>query len=231
MNHQGHRERVRARFLSEGLKNFKPHSVVEMMLMMLIPYKNVTEIADDLLEKFGNLTAIFNAPVPNLMQIDGINRVTAINIKFIGEFLEYYYLSKKDDLAILSTADIYDYSRYMLDNSKNECLFVVCLDSSCKIVGKYEYKSDNQHQVIVNFKELIEKILNVGAVKVFVAHSHLLGNCAPSQKDISFTRRLFIALNALDVALVEHTIFGIDGSFSFYANGLLDEFRQILAKL
>ena len=73
--HQGHRERVRERFLKEGLDSFQPHEVLEFLLFLLHSRRDTNEIAHRLINEFGCLSNVLEAPVEKLAEVKGISKI------------------------------------------------------------------------------------------------------------------------------------------------------------
>ena len=90
--HGGHRDRLRERFIRDGLDGFEEHNILEMLLFYPIPQKDTNELAHALLDRFGSLESVFNATPEELMQIDGVGEHTA---RFLSMF------SKTIDARIL----------------------------------------------------------------------------------------------------------------------------------
>ena len=67
--HDGHREKMRARFLNAGLDSFAPHEALELLLYYAIPRRDTNAIAHTLMERYGSLTAVLNAPVEDLQKV------------------------------------------------------------------------------------------------------------------------------------------------------------------
>ena len=61
--HDGHRDRVRKRFINDGLEKFYDHQIVELLLFYGIPRKDTNDIAHKLLNRFGSFSAMFDAPL------------------------------------------------------------------------------------------------------------------------------------------------------------------------
>ena len=78
--HAGHRQRLRERFLKMGLDSFEPHEVLELLLTYSIPRKNTNVIAHKLIDKFGSISAVFDAPCEALMSVDSITENSAVLI-------------------------------------------------------------------------------------------------------------------------------------------------------
>ena len=69
--HEGHRQRLRRRFLLEGLDNFDEVQVLELLLFYAVPRRDTNPIAHGLLERFGSLSGVLEAPVSALAQVPG----------------------------------------------------------------------------------------------------------------------------------------------------------------
>lgn len=88
--HENHRARVRKRFEHEGLKTFADHNVLELLLFYSIPQKDTNDIAHRLLDEFGSLSAVFDAPKDVLMNVVGVGENTATLIKLMPELFSRY---------------------------------------------------------------------------------------------------------------------------------------------
>ena len=59
--HGGHRQRLKKRFLDEGLDHFNEHQVLELLLFYCIPRQDTNPIAHALLQHFKSLENVMNA--------------------------------------------------------------------------------------------------------------------------------------------------------------------------
>ena len=94
MSNAGHRERLRERFLKEGLDSFQEHEILELILFQSIPQKNVNNLAHQLIDKFGSLSGVLDAPKEALEKELGISSKTATNLVMLKEVLFKYRESK-----------------------------------------------------------------------------------------------------------------------------------------
>lgn len=133
--HENHRARVRKRFEHEGLKTFADHNVLELLLFYSIPQKDTNDIAHRLLDEFGSLSAVFDAPKDVLMNVVGVGENTATLIKLMPELFSRYEQDKiKNESIVLNSAEAagkYFMSRFIGANT--EKLYAVCLDNNCKV--------------------------------------------------------------------------------------------------
>ena len=92
--HDEHRKRVKENFRKGGLDGFQPHNVLEMLLFYSIPRRDTNEIAHMLINEFGSLAGVFDAPIEALTNVEGIGLESATLIKFIPEIFKVYEASK-----------------------------------------------------------------------------------------------------------------------------------------
>ena len=83
--HIGHRERLRNRFLKEGLDNFEDIQVLELLLFYCIPRKDTNPIAHALLDRFGSLSQVLDAEVEDLEKVPGISDHGATLLRLVTE--------------------------------------------------------------------------------------------------------------------------------------------------
>ena len=76
----------------------------------------------------------------------------------------------------------------------------------------------------VDNNRIISLVTRTKAKKIILAHNHPGGSLQPSQQDYDTTKALFFILQTINTYLADHIIFTDDQWFSFYDNGLLDNF-------
>lgn len=112
--HAGHRERLRKKVRRFGFETFYPHEVVEFILTAVIPRKNVNPTAHELINKFGSLHAVLEAPEEELIKVNGVGPKSAKVFKFLQDVSEYYLDVMREEPIPMDTprrarAIMYDY--------------------------------------------------------------------------------------------------------------------------
>ena len=79
--HDGHRERVRRRFLENDLDGFADHEALELLLYYAIPQGDVNPLAHELIDRFGSLSGVFTAPVEMLTEVKGVGERAAVLLR------------------------------------------------------------------------------------------------------------------------------------------------------
>ncbi len=219
---KGHRERLRARFVREGLDNFQDHEVLELLLFQSIPRKDTNKIAHELLNTFGSLANVLDATEEQLTSVKGISEVTAVNLAVLKCVWQRYKQSSLEKIPLEGLASIIRYSRTLISDNFAEKLVAVFVDNATNYISKAVYCSDDTQKVHVGTKSIVAAAMKANAAGVIIFHCHVKGLCEPSDDDIAFTEKLYIALASLNMVLLEHMIFnGSNEYFSFYQEGLI----------
>lgn len=216
--HEKHRERVRERFLKDGLDNFADHNVLEMLLFYAIPVKDTNELAHDLLNTFGSLSAVFDARVGDLMKVKGIGKNTAVLIKMIPQLFRRYETDKlKTGNIMLNSAELVaKYASKLFKGLTEENLYAIFLDTSCNLLDTVKISSGTKNTTAVNMRKIAESAFSVNATNLILVHNHPSGITAPSRKDVDVTINIANMAETIDLKLNDHIIIGNgDDYFSF----------------
>lgn len=103
--HEGHRQRLRRRFLLEGLDNFDEVQVLELLLFYAIPRRDTNPIAHALLEQFGSLSGVLEAPVSALAQVPGMGENGATLLQLVTAASRYYMIQRSSAGQVLNTVE------------------------------------------------------------------------------------------------------------------------------
>lgn len=85
LSRNGHRQRMREVYLAGGMQNAPDHNLLELFLSIIIPQKDVKELAYALINRFGSLEGVLNADANQLMTVNGIGQSAAVGIKMVVE--------------------------------------------------------------------------------------------------------------------------------------------------
>lgn len=83
---EGHRQRLRERFLARNGRPLEDRYALELLLTYAIPRRDVLPLADALLGQFGSIVQILNASEDELRAVPGIGDATVLLIKLVGRF-------------------------------------------------------------------------------------------------------------------------------------------------
>lgn len=218
--HDGHRERLRERFRREGLANFQEHEVLELFLFYCLPRKDTNELGHELIKRFGSLANVLQAPADELAKLPGIGTNAATFLSLIAQLERYYLMHKNDDKILSSLDDCGKYLGNCFRNQRNETVMLLCLDAKCKVISCNEVGQGSVNSAAVPIRRVVEMALGVNASSVVLAHNHPSGLAIPSGEDIQTTRRLALALDAVEIELADHIIVADSDYVSLRQSGL-----------
>lgn len=220
--HDGHRERMKNKLLEQGLDVFDDHNVLELLLFYSMPRKDTNPLAHELLNHFGSLEAVFEAPAEELSKINGIGENTITLLKLIPEVSRRYFIDKNKFDNILDSskkAGEYLIARYMYE--RDEVVYVICLDSKCKVICCKELFRGVANSAEISVRKIAELALAKNATSIIISHNHTSGIALPSIEDEIATKRIKTALASMGIALSDHIIVADDDFVSMADSGLL----------
>ena len=205
--HDGHRQRLKDRFLKEGLDHFEDIQVLELLLFYCIPRQDTNPLAHALLDHFGALPRVLEAEPAELKKVPGVGDSVATFLPLVVAANRYYMVKRRDNETILPTLE--ECGRYMVPffhGRKNETVFLLCLDAKCKVITCTEVGEGSVNSAAVPIRRIVEMALGANATSVVLAHNHPSGLAIPSGEDVQTTRRLGVALEAVEIRLIDHII-------------------------
>lgn len=214
--HSGHRARVKARFLREGLDAFEDHNALELLLFYAVPQRDTNELAHKLISAFGSFSAVFDAPVESLMQVGGIKENAAVLIKLMPALYGKYAQNKQSagTLFLKSAQAAGEYLVPQFVGQSAERFLAICMNHKCKVLKTVVISDGTANSTALRSRQLAEAVIHTGATNVILAHNHPEGVAAPSMQDVDATRYLFSMLRNLGVKLNDHIIVAGDDWFS-----------------
>ena len=205
--HDGHRKRLKERFLQFGLDSFTEIQVLELLLFYAVPRQDTNPIAHRLLKRFGRLSRVLDAPVEQLTEVEGVGEHAATLLKLSKAIARCYDVSKAGEEKILST--LRGCGEYMMPyfrDRRNETVFLLMLDAKLKVLDCKEVGEGSINYASIPVRRVVEMALEAGASSVVLGHNHPSGIALPSAEDIQTTRRLAAALSTVEIVLADHII-------------------------
>ncbi len=219
--HNGHRTRLKSRFLQEGLDHFNEINVLELLLFYCVPKQDTNPLAHRLLDEFGSFEKVLEASPGELKKVPGVGEHIATFFPLLMEVNRYYEVKKNEKYDEMK--HIEDYGKYLLPrfiNRKNETVFLLCIDAKCKVLSCEMVGEGSVNSAGVPIRRIVEMALKVGACTAVLAHNHPSGVAIPSEDDIHTTRQLAHALRAVDIILLDHIVVADNDYVSLYDSHL-----------
>lgn len=206
--HDGHRERLKARFLEHGLESFEPHQVLELLLFYSIPRRDTNPLAHELLKTFGTLPAVLDADVRDLCRVKGISEHSATLLRLCGQLLKRYHHEKLNKCTTFSTVEeIGEYLYPQFVNESVEKTIMLSFNNRWDLLGCDVLSTGTVSCTDARLREIIANALRHQATGVVLAHNHPAGFAVPSTQDLNTTRDINKALKMVDIDLLDHMVF------------------------
>lgn len=205
--HSGHRQRLLDRYSVGGLDSFSDVEVLELLLAYAIPRKDTKALAHRLLDTFGTLSAVIEAPQPSLQNVEGMTQRAATLLRMQPQLWKRYDLSRRRDTPYFPTTESCgDYLIPFFRGLREERVRLLCMDAKCHLLDCREVSYGSVNSTTLPIRRIVETALAVNATCVVVAHNHTSGIALPSKEDLDSTRRLMEALSAVDILLADHLV-------------------------
>jgi len=224
---EGHRERLRDKFLSSGLDGFHDYEVIELLLTLATPRKDCKDVAKAALQRFKTLQGVLEASPNELCEIEGIGPKNLFGIKLVqaaaNRYLEKRLINKN---PLNNSKELFEYLNHDLRDKNIECFKVIFLDAKNKVIRTETLFQGSLTSSSVYPREVARAALDYHAAALIFAHNHPSGDPAPSSEDISVTRQLIFACKVMGVTVHEHLVIGDNKYYSFADNGYIEKINR-----
>jgi DNA repair protein RadC len=204
---EGHRERLRTRFLQGGLDSFLDYEIIELLLTLGTPRKDCKQIAKRAIKEFGGLLGVLDASFEELQKIKGIGPSNAFGIKLFQEMSER--LAREhipEEIILNSSKAVADYLQKSIGREKKEYFIMLSLGVSNNLIKISNISIGSLNASIVHPREVFKEAIQSSAAQIILAHNHPSGNSEPSKDDLTITKKLVETGKILGIEVVDHII-------------------------
>lgn len=202
----GHRQRVRERYLKEGLDNFEPHEVIEMLLHYAVPRRDTKSLAKTLNKELGGVSGIFDSSPERIMKVAGVGENSAILLSMLGPLFRYYTKEQAKKNPVNGPAGIEEYMVNRLCGYEKEMVLLACIDNRYGLITDIIIGEGSVNESVIDKRKAVEMVLKYNATAAVIAHNHPAGFALPSRADIQSTIELKAAFDAIGVRFLDHII-------------------------
>jgi DNA repair protein RadC len=219
-------ERPRERMVREGISALSLVELIAIILGSGMHGKSVLRLSQEILERFGGLEKLLDASLIELMQIKGIGRAKAIQLKAVfGIALKCRKPLASHKYLISSAREAYELAQSEIAHIPQEVLLVILRDVRGNLIHFEQVSMGTLSQVLVHPREVFYPAVRYKAHSLIIAHNHPSGDPKPSQADLELTRVLIQASHVMCIALDDHLIVCRDRFVSLHEMGCLPRKR------
>ncbi len=237
--HANHRQRLRERFLNEGLTQFSDHNALELLLFYALPRYDTNPIAHRLLMKSSydenpeqaqqaskrpmQFNEVFEKDFKELLSVKGIANGSATFLKLLPLFCERYLAAKSEERTMLdSTERAGDFFLKQFAGKNYELSMLACVDAKGRLIICRTISERDSHENFFTASTVMEIALQHNSCSVILSHNHINGFALPTQGDRIATVKLKSALSSVGISLNDHIIVADDDYVSFRESGFFN---------
>jgi DNA repair protein RadC len=218
----GHRERLRARLAERGANSLADYELLELLLTIAIPRRDVKPLAKQLLTMFGDLPGVFAANDAALLKVKGIGQTSLAALRVVEATAVRLAQQRVLDKPVLASwMAVLDYVRVAMAHAPIEQFRVLFLNQKNALMADEVQQTGTVNHTPVYPREVMKRALELGATAVILVHNHPSGDPTPSRDDIEITKEIIAAGKPLGVAVHDHLIIGKGGHSSLKSLGLI----------
>jgi len=219
---RGHRNRLREKFMEGGLDRFSDEEVVEFLLTLGTPRKDVKMEAREALKRFGSLSGTLSAPMSELTRIKGIGPKNALYLNLIHQVAGRYLRDRaKGKTFFGSSKAVFDFLFHSMRDLKREVFKVLFLNRKNELIEDQDVFLGSLTGSAVYPREIMALALENRAAALVFVHNHPSGDPSPSMEDRNLTRDLVWSAKLLMIQVLDHVIIGNNTYYSFADDGLI----------
>ena len=229
----GHRERLREKFIEGGIERFSDEEVIEFLLSLGTPRKDVKLPAREALKRFESLSGVLSAPLNELTKVRGIGERNGLYLHLVHQVAARYLRDRAKDRSYFgSSRAVFDYLFHTMRDLKREVFKVLLLNRKNALISDQDLFFGSLTGSAVYPREVMTLALEHRAAALVFVHNHPSGDPKPSPQDRRLTKELVWAARLLTIQVLDHVIIGHNTFYSFADQGLIktytDDFERQL---
>ncbi|MDY6842992.1 MAG: DNA repair protein RadC [Thermodesulfobacteriota bacterium] len=229
---EGHRKRLREKFIESGISGFHDYELVELLLTLGTPRKDCKQQAKEAIKRFKTLRGVLEAPQEEIQEVKGIGSHNVFGIKLVQEVAREFLKEKILEKVICrSSKEVFDYLYHSMRDLKKEVFKVIFLDGKNQIIEIVDLFEGTVNASSVYPREIMKQALKHNALGLIFVHNHPSGDPRPSESDKEISEELVFAGNLLRINVLDHIVIGENTYFSFADDGLLEEYNLHFLRL
>ena len=215
-------ERPREKLLQRGAAALSDAELLAIFLRTGVAGKSAVDLARDLMQRFGSLTALFAANERDFSMMRGMGQAKYAQLQAVLEMARRaLHEEMRGGDALNSPRAVRDYLQLLLRGRPQEVFMAIFLDAQHRVLAAEELFNGTLTQTSVYPREVVKRALHHNAAALILAHNHPSGVSEPSQSDRLLTDALQQALALVDVRVLDHFVVAGGGCSSFAERGLL----------
>ncbi len=215
-------ERPRERLARLGAVALRDAELLAVVFRTGTRDEGAIALAERVLRHFGNLRNLSRASIEELMQVKGVGKVKAIEIKAAVELgLRLAMERNQQRDKIRSAEDVAALLMARYKQCETEEFKALLLNTKNEVLKIVDVASGGLDATLAMPRDVFRQAVRDAASAVIVCHNHPSGDPEPSREDVRITERLRDAAEIIGLRFLDHIVFGDDRFVSLQERGLL----------
>jgi len=211
----GHRERLLEKYAERGLSAFSDYEILEFLLTFALPRIDTKPLAKTLINRYGTVSAVINAPLDELRNIKGLGQRSAALLTLVKDVMAYSLRERVIDKPVITQrGDVENYLRSRLSERRDERVIALYLDNGNRVLGDEIVAEGTVNRCVIFPRKVMEGAMRHSAAAFILVHNHPGGTAAASEEDWKTTERLYNAGKQIDIPMLDHIIISKDKAVS-----------------
>ncbi len=215
-------QRPREKAIRYGIPALSDVELLALLLQSGNKKRDVFHIAQDVLERSDYLNRMFDFSIQELMEIQGIREVKALQLLASIELCKRVLQAEAYQTPIHTPEDVLKWFEVSYGYEKQEHFVAVYLDTKNKILSHRVLFIGTLNESCIHPRDIFKEAFLQNACSVLVLHNHPSGDPGPSKSDIECTKQLEEIAQVMGIQFIDHVIVGKNKWFSFRQHKYLD---------
>ncbi|HVC57226.1 MAG TPA: DNA repair protein RadC [Stellaceae bacterium] len=220
-HYHGHRGRLRQRLIDAGAESLPDYELLEVLLFVNDPRKDMKPLAKALIDRFGGFPEVLSAD-PDALRAAGLREPAVALLKSVREAALRLARGELRERELIGSWDrLIDYCTAHIAYGQVEEFHLLFLDRKNALIAHERQGRGTVDHTPVYTREVVKRALELGASALILVHNHPSGDPTPSKADIAVTRDIVKAAAPLGVTVHDHLIIGRGRHTSLRDMGLI----------
>lgn len=223
IKHWAEEDRPREKLILKGKASLSNAEILAILIGSGNREESAVELAQRILtSNQNNLNILSSLSLNDLKKFKGIGEAKGINIIAALELGRRRRSSEAlEQKTITSSKNAFELLYEDLADTSFEEFWIILLKRNNQIMSKKRISEGGIAGTVADPKKIFKIALDAQASSIILCHNHPSGNLKPSEQDKQLTRKIVQAGKTLEIAVLDHLIFGNDSYFSFADENML----------
>lgn len=206
---------LREKLVTQGVQSLSDAELLAVFISSGSGKKNCLQLACELLQHLGDVREVLTASQQRFQQIPGLGPVRYIQLQAAKELCRRSdFINLQKETQITNSKQTYAYLKKRLRDYKNETFAALFLDNQHRIIAYEELFFGTINSATVHARPIVERVLQLNAAALILAHNHPSGLSDASHQDFEVTEKIRDALELIDTRLLDHIVIGDNEVYS-----------------